>query len=69
MHAVLKFDKGFNGNIEITTAARPKDLHASLSVVGEKGTMVISGIGLNKIHLLNLKINKKKILKIKKKIQ
>ena len=55
MHAVVKFGGGFNGNIEITTAARPKDLHASLSVVGEKGTAVISGVGLNKIKLLHLK--------------
>lgn len=67
MHAVLKFNKNFNGNIEITTAARPKDLHASLSVVGEKGTMVISGVGLNKIQLLHLKGLKETVLETKKK--
>ena len=67
MHAVVKFNKSFNGNIEITTAARPKDLHASLSVVGENGTIVISGVGLNKIQLLHLKGLKESVLKIKKK--
>ena len=38
---LLEFNKGFNGNIEVTTAAKPKDFHASISVSGEKGTIVI----------------------------
>ena len=41
MNALLEFQKGFIGNIEVTTAARPKDLHASISVSGEKGTIVL----------------------------
>ena len=45
------------GTIEATTAARPKDLHASLSVVGEKGTVVISGVALNEIKVWDF-INK-----------
>jgi len=55
MHALLEFNKGFNGNIEVTTAARPKDLHASISVSGEKGTIVISGLAINKIKTLYLR--------------
>ncbi len=66
MHAIFKFNSGCNGSIELTTAARPNDLHASISVVGDKGTIVISGLGLNKIQTLKLNINKKKISKLKK---
>ncbi len=65
MHALLEFDKGFNGNIEVTTAARPKDLHASISVSGEKGTIVISGLAINKIKTLYLKNIKTSVKKIK----
>ncbi len=65
MHALLEFNKGFNGNIEVTTAARPKDLHASISVSGEKGTIVISGLAINKIKTLYLKNIKNSLEKIK----
>ena len=65
MNAILEFQKGFNGNIEVTTAARPKDLHASISVSGEKGTIVISGLAINEIKTLNLKGLKKSTSRIK----
>ena len=62
MHAILEFHDGFNGNIEVTTAARPKDLHASISVSGEKGTVVIGGVAINEIKKLQLKgMNNQKI--------
>jgi len=48
--ALLKFKNGSLGTIEATTAARPQDYEASLSVVGEKGMVVIGGIALNKIE-------------------
>ena len=51
--AIMKFNNGALGTIEATTAARPKDYEASLSVVGEKGLVVIGGIALNKIHTWN----------------
>ena len=41
------FKNGALGTIEATTAARPRDFEASLSVVGEKGVAVIGGVGLN----------------------
>lgn len=50
MVAVLRFVNGALGTIEATTAARPKDFEASLSVVGEKGMAVIGGIALNKVE-------------------
>lgn len=50
MIASLKFADGALGTIEATTAARPQDFEASLSVVGEKGLVVVGGIALNKIE-------------------
>ena len=47
--ATLKFANGGLGVLEATTAARPEDFEASLSIVGEKGMAVIGGIALNKI--------------------
>lgn len=48
--AILKFENGALGTIEATTAARPEDFEASLSVVGEKGMVLIGGIALNRIE-------------------
>jgi len=48
--ALMKFQNGALGTIEATTAARPEDFEASLSVVGEKGMVLVGGIALNKIE-------------------
>ena len=48
--ALIKFQNGSLGTIEATTAARPEDFEASLSVVGEKGMVLVGGIALNKIE-------------------
>jgi len=48
--ATIKFENGALGTIEATTAARPEDFEASLSVVGEKGMVLVGGIALNKIE-------------------
>jgi len=48
--AAIKFDSGALGTIEATTATRPRDVEASLSVIGEKGMVVVGGIALNKIE-------------------
>jgi predicted dehydrogenase len=47
--ALMKFENGALGTIEATTAARPEDFEASLSVVGEKGMVLVGGIALNRI--------------------
>ena len=47
--AILKFRNGSLGCIEATTAARPLDLEGSISVLGHKGTVEISGFAVNKI--------------------
>ena len=56
--AILKFKNGSLGCIEATTAARPFDLEGSISVLGEKGSVEISGFAVNKIKHGNLQIKK-----------
>ncbi|MCB1857680.1 MAG: Gfo/Idh/MocA family oxidoreductase [Gammaproteobacteria bacterium] len=46
----LKFRNGALGIIEATTAARPINLEGSISVLGEKGTVVIGGFAVNKME-------------------
>lgn len=46
--AVLKFKSGALGVVEATTATRPKDLEGSISVLGEKASVVIGGFSVNK---------------------
>lgn len=48
--AILKFQSGALGIIEATTATRPHDLEGSLSIMGEKGTVVIGGFAVNEIQ-------------------
>ncbi len=51
--AVLRFKNGALGVIEATTATRPKDLEGSLSILGEKGSVVIGGFAVNKLETWN----------------
>jgi len=46
---ILKFRNGGVGVIEATTAVRPKDLEGSLSILGEKGSVEIGGLAVNKM--------------------
>ena len=49
--AAIRFGNGALGTIEATTAARPEDFEASLSIVGEKGMAQVGGLALNRIDL------------------
>lgn len=49
--ATVRFESGALGTIEATTAARPEDFEASLSVLGDRGLIQIGGIALNKIDM------------------
>jgi predicted dehydrogenase len=51
---ILKFKSGALGLIEATTATRPIDLEGSISVLGSKGTIVISGFAVNKVVTWNI---------------
>lgn len=46
----LKFKNGALGLIEATTATRPKDLEGSISILGEKGSVVIGGFAVNQMQ-------------------
>lgn len=49
----LRFRSGALGVIEATTAVRPKDLEGSISILGEKGTVVVGGFAVNKMQTWN----------------
>ena len=51
--AIIKFRNGALGVVEATTATRPKDLEGSLSILGEKGSVVIGGFAVNKMQTWN----------------
>ncbi len=46
---ILKFKDSALGVIEATTAARPKDLEGSISILGEGGTVEIAGFAVNEM--------------------
>jgi UDP-N-acetyl-2-amino-2-deoxyglucuronate dehydrogenase len=47
--ALLRFTSGALGIFEATVAARPEDLESSLSILGEKGSVVIGGKAVNQV--------------------
>lgn len=47
--AAVRFANGALGTIEATTAARPTDIEASISVLGEHGIVEIGGFALNEM--------------------
>ncbi|TGK14553.1 Gfo/Idh/MocA family protein [Leptospira stimsonii] len=49
--AILEFESGAIGSLEITTAARPIDFEASLSLVCENGLAQIGGIAVNELQI------------------
>ena len=50
---ILEFRSGALGIIEATTATRPKDLEGSISILGEKGSVVIGGFAVNEMQTWN----------------
>lgn len=52
--ATLKFASGALGVIEVTTAARPHDFEASISVLAENGTAVLGGVASNRLEVYTL---------------
>lgn len=47
----VEFDSGAVGTVEVTTAARPDDFEASISLVCEKGLAQIGGIAVNELQV------------------
>jgi len=48
--AAIRFRSGALGTIEATTAARPKDLEGSISVLGEGGSVEIGGFAMDELR-------------------
>lgn len=51
--ATIRFRNGALGIVEATTAARPKDLEGSISILGENGTVEIGGFAVNEMKVWN----------------
>ena len=51
----LRFRNGALGIIEATTAARPKDLEGSISIMGERGAVEIGGFAVNRMKTWNFR--------------
>lgn len=49
--ATMKYPSGALGVLEVTTAARPDDFEASLSIVGSKGLVQIGGVAVNELQV------------------
>jgi len=49
--ATFSYKSGAVGSLEVTTAARPDDFEASLSIVGDHGLAQIGGIAVNELQI------------------
>ena len=56
---MLEYKNGSIGTIELTTAVRPEDKEATVTIIGTQGYIEVSGIALNKIDQCNT-TNKKR---------
>ena len=48
---IIEFQSGAVGTVEVTTAARPIDYEASISVLGSEGCAQIGGIAVNELQI------------------
>jgi UDP-N-acetyl-2-amino-2-deoxyglucuronate dehydrogenase len=48
--ALVRFSNGSIGIVEATTAVRPKDLEGSISILGEKGSVVVGGFFMEQLE-------------------
>jgi len=64
---IIRFKNGVIGNVEGTVCVYPRNLEETLTIVGEKGTVVIGGLALNKIIVWNLKDKKDSLKEVQEK--
>lgn len=50
---IIEFSNGALATVEATTAARPVGVEGSLSILGERGTVLIGGLAADRIDLWN----------------
>ena len=48
--AIIKYRNGVIGNLNVTMLTYPKNFEGSITVLGEKGTVKLGGIAINKIE-------------------
>lgn len=53
--SIIKFKSGAIGNLEVTTAARPDDFEASISILGQKGMAQLGGVAVNNLEIFTPK--------------
>jgi predicted dehydrogenase len=63
---IIKFKNGAIGNIEGTVCVYPKNLEETLTILGEKGTVVIGGLAVNKILVWDFKDKQESLEQIQK---
>ena len=63
---IIRFKNGSIGNIEGTICVYPKNLEETLTILGEKGTVVIGGLAVNKILVWDFKDKKESLEQIQK---
>ena len=64
--AAIELENGGLATLELTTAARPKDIEASITITGTSGVVQIGGVALNKIEQWNFTDNLDDEQKIKR---
>jgi len=63
---IIRFKHGAIGNIEGTVCVYPRNLEETLTILGEKGTVVIGGLALNKILVWDFKDKKDSLEEVQK---
>lgn len=63
---IIRFKNGAIGNVEGTVCVYPRNLEETLTVLGEKGTVVIGGLALNKILVWDFEDRKESLVQIQK---
>ena len=48
--AILRFRNGVIGNMNVTMLTYPKNFEGSITIIGEKGTVKVGGVAINKIE-------------------
>jgi len=49
--AILQFENGALGNLELTTCAAPKNIEGSITIMGSKGTIKVGGVSLDAFEI------------------
>lgn len=63
---IIKFKNGAIGNVEGTVNVYPKNLEETLTILGEKGTVIIGGIALNKILVWDFEDKRESLEQVQK---